>query len=77
MKCTSKLEVVKRTVIDETEMITLKMTAKEASILLEVCNRVGGKPGGPRGVMDEIASSLNKANIKSYVGAVNGGIDFN
>ena len=56
------------------EKVFLELSAREAGVLVEILNSVGGCPLGPRGVCDFILSSLEKLNINA-VGEAIGQID--
>lgn len=43
----------------------LRLSAREAHVLLDVLNRVGGEPKGPRGCVNSIRNTLLDAGVKN------------
>jgi hypothetical protein len=44
--------------------VELELTAKEASVLLAVLNKIGGDPCGPRGQCDNINNALTGVGVR-------------
>lgn len=41
----------------------LRLSAREAHVLRDVCTYIGGDPNGPRGCMDSIKNALGKSGV--------------
>jgi hypothetical protein len=45
------------------ERVELCLTTKEAEVLRAILERIGGQPSGPRGLADNMANVLRKADV--------------
>ncbi len=54
-----EIKKVARTVYDESEVVTLELSKEEAIFLKACMTKVGGDPGGLRGIADNIAIALH------------------
>lgn len=59
------------TVLLRSTDVNLKLTKRQASVLMSVLYRIGGNPNGPRGEMDKIAQQLKGAGVKTRFRADN------
>lgn len=51
--------------------VELNLTPEEASVLLEILKRIGGPPGGKRGVADKIRIALQTCTTGVYLETYN------
>lgn len=56
--------------------VTLKLSEREAEVLRQVCNKVGGDPTGPRGCIDAVSSALDAAGVNADDAPARGSIIF-